>query len=107
MVLLGGVPVQLCLSPCLLTIALQEGVLVAVQVVHQVPIAAVLGDDIDGSWWETAPTSALPWPCSVSIMPKKHCQVAGCRSRARRESSLSSTEHFGNLKSVFEMGGGG
>lgn len=27
---------------------LQEGVLVAVQVVHQVPVAAVLGDDVDG-----------------------------------------------------------
>ena len=107
MVLLGSVPVQLCLSPCLLTIALQEGVLVAVQVVHQVPIAAVLGDDIDGSWWETAPTSALPWPCSLSIIPKEHCQVAGCPSRARRESHLYSTEHFGNLKSVFAVGSEG
>lgn len=28
---------------------LQEGVLVAVQVVHQVAVAAVLGDDVDGS----------------------------------------------------------
>lgn len=50
MVLLRGVPVQLCLSPCLLPVGLQEGVLVAVQVVHQVPIAAVLSDDIDGPW---------------------------------------------------------
>lgn len=62
MVLLGGVPVQLCLSPCLLPVGLQEGVLVAVQVVHQVPIAAVLSDDIDGPCKERAPMSALPQP---------------------------------------------
>lgn len=62
MVLLRGVPVQLCLSPCLLPVGLQEGVLVAVQIVHQVPIAAVLSDDIDGPWLERAPMSALPQP---------------------------------------------
>lgn len=59
-VLLGGVPVELRLSPCLVPAGLQEGVLVAVQVIHQVPVAAVLRDDVDGSWWDTTPASALP-----------------------------------------------
>lgn len=59
MVVLGGVPVELGLPPCLVPIALQEGVLVAVQVIHQVPVAAVLGDDVDGSWRDRTPAS----PC--------------------------------------------
>lgn len=65
MVLLDGIPIQLCLPAGLLTIGLQEGVLVAVQVVHQVPITAVLGDDIDGPWGKRALVSSLPGPvCS-------------------------------------------
>lgn len=111
MVLLGSVPVQLCLSPCLLAVGLQKGVLVAVQVVHQVPIAAVLGDDVDGPWWETAPVSALPrprlLPGAVDFVPQGHYQVAGCLGRARGKSYLSGTEHFWNLKFVFGEGGGG
>lgn len=36
----------------LVRVVLQEGVLVPVQVVHQVAIAAVLGDDVDGACGE-------------------------------------------------------
>lgn len=49
----GGVAIELSLSPSLVPVALQEGVFVAVQVIHQVPITAVLGDDVDGPWWDT------------------------------------------------------
>lgn len=53
-VVLGRVPVRLGLPARLVAVGLQEGVLVAVQVVHQVPVAAVLRDDVDGPWGETA-----------------------------------------------------
>lgn len=44
-----GVAVELGAGrAALVRAALQEGVLVAVQVVHQVAITAVLGDDVDG-----------------------------------------------------------
>ena len=44
-----GVAVELGAGrAALVRAALQEGVLVAVQVVHQVAVAAVLGDDVDG-----------------------------------------------------------
>lgn len=45
-----GVAVELGAGwPALVGAALQEGVLVAVQEVHQVAVAAVLGDDVDGT----------------------------------------------------------
>lgn len=44
-----GVAVELGTGPAAFAgAALQEGVLVAVQVVHQVAVAAVLSDDVDG-----------------------------------------------------------
>lgn len=60
-----GVAVELGAGrPALVRAALQESVLVAVQVVHEVTVAAVLSDDVDGACGGTgsgtAPGSDLP-----------------------------------------------
>lgn len=39
---------------------LQEGVLVPVQIVYQIPIAAILSDDVDGSCRETGKGLGCP-----------------------------------------------
>lgn len=54
---------------------LQEGVLVAVQVVHQVPVAAVLGDDVDGPCGGTR-SGTVPREASASV--KGHESMTGC-----------------------------
>jgi len=110
-VVLDCVPIHLCLPPGLLPVGLQEGVLVAVQVVHQVPVAAVLGDDIDGSWWERARVSAPPQPHSLpgaaNFVPQGRHWIVGHLGRDRGKRRLSGTKHFWNLKFVFGEGGGG
>lgn len=105
MVLLDGVPIQLCLPAGLLAIGLQEGVLVAVQVVHQVPVTAVLGDDIDGPWGKRALVSSLLGPvCSPGQRFLSFGDIT--RLQDRGESCLSGTEHFWNLKFMFGKAGG-
>lgn len=102
MVLLDGIPIQLCLPAGLLAIGLQEGVLVAVQVVHQVPITAVLGDDIDGPWGKKSTRVIFTWPRllprTVIFVPWGH--YPDCRTMGKR--CLSGTEHFGICNYVWE-----
>lgn len=56
---------------------LQEGVLVAVQVVHQVPIAAVLGDDVDGPCGGTG-SGAVLGEASASASVRAVRVMTGC-----------------------------
>lgn len=62
-----GIAVELGAGrPALLGAVLQERVLVAVQVVHQVAVAAVFGDDVDGSCGGTGSGTV---PCEASGFP--------------------------------------
>lgn len=97
-VVLGRVPVRLGLPARLVAVGLQEGVLVAVQVVHQVPVAAVLRDDVDGPW---GGDSIL-----MSFVPRGCYGVAGCLARAMGKSCFSDTECFWDVELVSGKAGG-